>query len=904
MISKGEKKLFLIDAYALIYRAFFAFSKNPRITSKGFDTSAIYGFTNTLIDLINSEKPQYLGVVFDTPKKTHRHIEYVEYKANRDSMPEGISSAIPYIKKILNAFNIPILLLDGFEADDVIGTLAKQAEKQNFQTYMLTPDKDFAQLVSKSTFMYRPSNRGNPSEIWDVNQVCERFNIDNVEQVIDFLGMVGDAVDNIPGIAGVGPKTASKLLKIYGSIEEMYSRINEFNEGKLKEKILTSKDKAFLSKKLATIITNAPINLNSDDLQFSDPNIVELNEIFNELEFKRVLERLSLIVKKSDLVKNNSKNNGQLDMFSVDTKLKNSIIQYGNQITSISSLSNCLKKIKLNQPIAFFQLYNKHNILIGLSFSQSYNQSHYIIFNDELNFDDLIKMFRPIFSSEDSEKIFWQSKDFLFLLKKHQLSLNGKFFDITIADYLLNPDSNRTLSGLLQKYDIETINIDLLDLTLKEDISSYLIESSRVLIKLKDILLALIEDGSLIKLFYDVELPLVNVLLNMEFHGIHLDVQSLIEYSKKLTSKINNLEKSIFLHANERFNIASPKQLGDILFLKMKLVAKPKKTKSGQFSTSESELRKIRDKHKIIDDILLFRTYQKLLSTYVNALPLLIDKYDNKIHTTFNQTITNTGRLSSSSPNLQNIPIRKSSGKEVRRAFIPSKGHILMAADYSQIELRLIAELSKEKTMIESFLNNEDIHITTASKVFKIDLDKVTSDMRLSAKTVNFGIIYGVSAFGLSEQSALNRKEAADLINMYFSTYPRLKLFIDNQIDFARTNGFVKTILGRKRYLRNINSRNSFIRSHDERNAVNMPIQGSAADLIKLAMINIDREFDKLKLKSKMVLQVHDELVFDVPLEEKDIVKKLVKKNMESVYNTTVPLKVEIGFGTNWLDAH
>ena len=904
MISKGEKKLFLIDAYALIYRAFFAFSKNPRITSNGFDTSAIYGFTNTLIDLINTEKPKYLGVVFDTPKKTHRHVEYIEYKANRDAMPEGISAAIPYIKKILNAFNIPILFLDGFEADDVIGTLAKQAEKQNFQTYMLTPDKDFAQLVSKSTFMFRPSNRGNPSEVWDVEKVCQKFNIDNVSQVIDFLGMVGDSVDNIPGIAGVGPKTASKLIKKYGSVEVMYSNIAELDEGKLKEKIFISKDKALLSKKLATIITDAPIDLNPDNLQFSDPNLVELNKIFNKLEFKRLLDRLSFSVKDTDFVKNKSSKNGQLDMFTIDSKLKNSVMQHGIRINSIPMLKINIKKINFNQPISFFTVYNNEKTLIGLSFSQSNSHSYYIIFSNELSFSDSVRELIPILSSQDVEKIFWNSKEFFALLRQHEIFIQGEFFDIMLADYLINPDSNRTFSGVLQKHNIETINIDLLDLVIIEDLSSYLIEGARVLLLVKDILLPLIKKGKLGKLFYDVELPLVSVLLNMESNGIHLDIYSLSEYSKELTVKIQNLEKSIFLHANEKFNIASPKQLGDVLFLKMKLTDKPKKTKSGQFATGESELLKLKGKHKIIDDILLFRTYQKLLTTYVNALPLLIDKKDKKIHTTFNQTVTNTGRLSSSAPNLQNIPIRKFSGKEVRRSFIASPGHILMAADYSQIELRLIAELSEEKTMIEAFLNNEDIHTSTASKVFKVDLDQVTANMRLSAKTVNFGIIYGVSAFGLSEQSTLNRKEAAEIIKTYFATYPDLKLFIDNQIDFARENGYVKTILGRRRYLRNINSRNTFIRAHDERNAVNMPIQGSAADLIKLAMINIEKELNKLKLKSKMVLQVHDELVFDVLIEEKEIVQKVVEKKMENVYDSNVPLKVDVGFGANWLDAH
>ena len=903
MLSKGDKKLFLIDAYALIYRAYFAFSKNPRITSKGFDTSAIYGFTNILFDLINTEAPTHLGVVFDTPQKTHRHIEYVEYKANRDSMPEGISTAIPYIKQILNAFNIPILFVDGFEADDVIGTLAKQAEKNNFQTYMLTPDKDFAQLVTENILMFRPGTRGNPNEIWDVNKVCEKFDINNVDQVIDFLGMVGDSVDNIPGISGVGPKTASKLLKTYGSIENLYSASEEL-EGKLKEKVVNGKQHAFLSKKLATIITDVPIKLDISSLKCNSPDLVELKNIFDNLEFRRIYDRVSKKFSENTHQIKLSSNSDQLDMFAVDTVLTNSIIKKGVRISIVSELQDVVKKMSFKKEVTFFLISEKDD-LVGMSFAESLDSIFYLIFNESLSLSKVLSELAVIFNSENIEKNFFDSKKIRHVLSEYDISCAGICFDIGIADYLINPDSNRTFSTLIQKYNLDTINLDLLNTSLEKDRVSYLIEAARILIKIKSQQKILLKENNLMNLFYNIELPLVNVLCNMEQNGISLDTDLLNQYSNVLNKEIEKLEAQIYNFANEKFNIGSPKQLGDILFNKMKLSEKPKKTKSGQFATGESELIKLKGHHPIIESILLFRTYNKLLSTYVNALPLLINSVDRKIHTTFNQTVASTGRLSSSNPNLQNIPIRRQSGKDVRKAFVPSnKEHILMCADYSQIELRLIAEFSKEDNMIDAFLNNEDIHTTTASKVFQVNISEVTKEMRSNAKVVNFGIIYGVSAFGLSEQSSLNRKESADLIETYFRTYPKLKLFINDQIDFAKENGYVETILGRKRYLRNINSRNSFIRGHDERNAVNMPIQGSAADMIKLAMIKIYKEFHNLGLKSKMVLQVHDELVFDVYCSEQEIVKEIVKNNMENVYPMQVPLKVDLGFGQNWLEAH
>ena len=898
------KKLFLIDAYALIYRSYFAFSRNPRITSNGFETSAIYGFVNSLVELLSKEQPTHLGVVFDTPKKTHRHIQYVEYKANRDAMPEGISNAIPYIKDILDSLNIPCLFVDGFEADDVIGTLASQASIQGFETYMMTPDKDFAQLVTDKIFMYRPGQRGNKHQIWNVETVCEKFDINNVSQVVDFLGMVGDSVDNIPGIAGVGPKTASKLLKKYGSLEGVYASVESL-EGKLKEKILLSKENAFLSKQLAKIVLNAPIQLNADNLIIEEPNWEKLNLIFNELEFRRIYERIRIIFNHASNKLNNASNyeSNQLSLFQIHEKDQAHIINNAIKLTTYKSIQEVVKALTIEPQIGVVS-YARNNNLLGIALSCKSNQ-YYMLFNNNLIAKSTLQILEPLFETKDIKKIYLNAKIIFKFLTQTSIKFCDNFFDIHLADYLINSENNLSFSNILQRHNIDGINIDLLDMDSDNGIICYLIETSRSLIEINKKQQIILEKENLMSLFMDVEKPLVKVLLHMESNGVCIDTIALNNYSDYLTREISVLTEQIHQLANQSFNIASPKQLGEILFQKLKLSDKPKKTKSGQFSTNESELIKLKNTHPIITKVLLYRTYQKLLSTYVNALPLLMDKQDQKIHTTFNQTVTNTGRLSSSSPNLQNIPIRKDSGKDVRRAFIASgKDYVLMAADYSQIELRLIAELSNEETMLQSFLKGEDIHKSTASKVFKVDLDNVSDEMRSNAKVVNFGIIYGVSAFGLSEQSTLNRKEASELIKVYFETYPNLKNYIDNQISFAQKNGYVQTILGRKRYLRNINSRNSFIRGHDERNAVNMPVQGSAADLIKLAMISIDKAISANSLKSKMVLQVHDELVFDVHVSEKEIVKEMVKNTMEQIYTTKVPLKVDVGFGHNWLEAH
>ena len=909
MKSSGKKKIFLIDAYALIYRAYFAFSRNPRITSRGFDTSAIYGFTNTLVDLLNRETPDYLGVVFDTPKKTHRHLEYKAYKANRPKTPEGIIKAIPYIKKILKAFNIPVLFLDGFEADDVIGTLAKRASQDGFDVYMMTPDKDFAQLVEESIFMYRPGRSGKPAEIWDIQRVCERFDIISVEQVIDYLAMVGDAVDNIPGIAGVGPKTASKLLSKYGTIERVYDNIAEL-KGSLKEKVLSGKSMAALSKKLATILLDVPIFVSFEDLKFSEPDWHLLEAIFYELEFKKIYERTVKIFKNKNIEFSKEftspSQSDQLSLFNIDDTQLDHVMNNGIRILEKREMRKIIETLLEDQRLTIFVLYKKDTPL-GISMSSEKNQIYYIIPTNDFSFEIVLSELTLVFEQQSVLKICFDIKRLFKLFYSYKVSVKispKSTFDIMIADYLLHPDTSRTFLTIVDKNLLDTINLDLFGLNSKKEISCYLIEAGRLLFEIQKNQSKLLENNGLKDLYFDVELPLSSVLFHMEENGICIDTKALNQYSITLKTKILNLQTVIYQLAGEHFNINSPKQLGEILFVKLNLTNKPKKTKSGQFSTNENELLKLKNTHPIINNILLFRTYQKLISTYIDALPLLLNKKDNKIHTNFNQTVTVTGRLSSSRPNLQNIPIRKESGKDVRRAFVASNDHILMSADYSQIELRLIAELSQEENMLQAFLNYEDIHKSTAAKVFGVLEQEVTSEMRSHAKIVNFGIIYGVSAFGLSEQTSLTRKESAELIQMYFITYPQLKKFIDQQINFAQKNGYVRTILGRKRYLRNINSRNSFVRGHDERNAINMPVQGSAADLIKMAMISIQNQFENNNFLSKMVLQVHDELVFDVHLSEKKLVEQIVKNTMENIYKTKVPLIVEIGFGNNWLEAH
>ncbi len=813
-------------------------------------------------------------------------------------------SAIPLIKEFLKTFNIPIIFADGYEADDVIGTISKLASQNSYEVYMYTPDKDFAQLVSENVYMYRPGQRGADHQIWDTNMVCEKFEINNVSQVIDYLGMVGDAVDNIPGISGVGPKTASKLLTKYGSMEGVYSNIGDL-KGKLKENIVNGEENAKLSKKLATILVNVPVEFNYNELELTEPNWENVKLLFEKLEFRRIYDRAYKFFHKANSDSQNfiETENLQLSLFSEPTVNENIKIKKSTDLDTEKKIKGTVKSI-LNSDIIYISHYIENSNLHALSISFD-DKSFHVLIDERLTSSTVLKLLEPVFSSREITKVFYDSKTFLKCLMIYNIEFSENFFDILIADYVIDPENNHSIENIFIRHNLNNLPILKTQLGLQAHLVDYLNIISNSIPVIYEKQNELLGSNKLKNLFLNVEQPLVEVLIKMELYGVNLDTTALKNYSNNLNEKINLLKSQIFNLSEISFNISSPKQLGEILFEKLKLSDKPKKTKSGQYSTNEMELLKLKKKHPIIEKVLDYRTLQKLLNTYVDALPSMINQNDKKIHTSFNNTVTNTGRLSSSSPNLQNIPIRKDSGKDVRRAFVPSNSdHILMAADYSQIELRLIAELSNEEKMIAAFLKGEDIHRSTASKVFKVSLDNVSDEMRSNAKVVNFGIIYGVSAFGLSEQSTLTRKEASELIKLYFLTYPKLKAYIEEQISFAQKNGYVQTLLGRKRQLRNINSRNSFIRSHDERNAVNMPIQGSAADLIKLSMINIDREFQAKSIKSKMILQVHDELVFDVLNSERKIVEQIVRDKMENVYYTRVPLKVDIGFGEDWLEAH
>ena len=813
-------------------------------------------------------------------------------------------SAIPLIKEFLKTFNIPIIFADGYEADDVIGTISKLASQNSYEVYMYTPDKDFAQLVSENVYMYRPGQRGAAHQIWDTNMVCEKFEINNVSQVIDYLGMVGDAVDNIPGIAGIGPKTASKLLTKYGSMEGVYSNIGDL-KGKLKENIVNGEENAKLSKKLATILVNVPVEFNYNELELTEPNWENVKLLFEKLEFRRIYDRAYKFFHKANSDSQNfiETENLQLSLFSEPTVNENIKIKKSIDLDTEKKIKGTVKSI-LNSDIIYISHYIDNSNLHALSISFD-DKSFHVLIDERLTSSTVLKLLEPVFSSREITKVFYDSKTFLKCLMIYNIEFSENFFDILIADYVIDPENNHSIENIFIRHNLNNLPILKTQLGLQAHLVDYLNIISNSIPVIYEKQNELLGSNKLKNLFLNVEQPLVEVLIKMELHGVNLDTTALKNYSNSLNEKINLLKSQIFNLSEISFNISSPKQLGEILFEKLKLSDKPKKTKSGQYSTNETELLKLKKKHPIIEKVLDYRTLQKLLNTYVDALPSMINQKDKKIHTSFNNTVTNTGRLSSSSPNLQNIPIRKDSGKDVRRAFVPSNSdHILMAADYSQIELRLIAELSNEEKMIAAFSKGEDIHRSTASKVFKVSLDDVSDEMRSNAKVVNFGIIYGVSAFGLSEQSTLTRKEASELIKLYFLTYPKLKAYIEEQISFAQKNGYVQTLLGRKRRLRNINSRNSFIRSHDERNAVNMPIQGSAADLIKLSMINIDREFQAKSIKSKMILQVHDELVFDVLNSERKIVEQIVRDKMENVYYTRVPLKVDIGFGEDWLEAH
>ena len=878
----SKKKLFLIDAYALIYRAYYAFIKNPRINSKGFDTSAIMGFLNSIFDILKRENPDYFSVVFDKGGSSDRIEIYEEYKANRDSTPEPILDSVPIIHEILTELGIKTLELSGYEADDIIGTVAKKAEKEGLLTYMVTPDKDFAQLVTDSTFLYKPARFGNGIEIWGIDEVKNKFEVDNPLQVIDFLGMMGDSVDNIPGLPGVGEKTAKKFIKEYGSIENLYENLDDI-KGKLKDKISSNKELGLLSKKLATIITDVPIEYSIEELKISNSNSEKILSIFNELEFKRLKENYLKLFGKSSNEKEDKQN------LEFDFKQQYNSKIFSQKVESKLGTELLIKKISSEKSVALDYCFEKGNSYI--SFCLNTEVSYYIQFEySELS--KVINSLKAFFLSE-SIKIIYDHKFLSKELQKNNIDFNINFFDIKIANYLI--DSSR-------RDDLESI----IKTNLNTELTESEINSKVVLIyKLYKILEKDLINHNLIDLFYDVEMPLSSVLMQMEYNGVKLDKKLIDEIKVQFRENLNDLENYIFNFCKKTFNLASPKQLGEILFDDLKLESNPKKTKTGQYSTSEETLSKLSKKHEIVTKILDWRSLQKLMSTYINALPDQVNLKTKKIHSIFNQTNTSTGRLSSNNPNLQNIPIRTNNGKLIRKAFTSSNNNsVLISADYSQIELRVIASMSGDENMINAFNNNQDIHASTAAKVFNVDLGRVTREQRSHAKIVNFGIIYGVSAFGLSNQTNLSRSESKIIIDNYYNSYPALKEFMSNQINFARENGFVQTILGRKRFLNDINSRNGMIRSSAERNAINTPVQGSAADIIKLSMINISDELKNNSLKSKLILQVHDELVFDVPLEEVDLIKKIILDKMENAYKLKVPLTVDLGVGNNWLEAH
>ena len=925
---ENSKNLFLLDAYALIYRGYYAFIKNPRINSKGTDTSAILGFMNSLFEIIRTQNPDYLAVAFDKGGSVTRSEMFEEYKSNRDKTPEPILVAIPYIKEILEGMKIPILEKEGFEADDIIGTVAKDAEENNFKVYMVTPDKDFAQLVSHNIFLCKPARMGNSMEIWGVDEVKDKFEVESPDQVIDYLGMMGDSVDNIPGLPGVGDKTAKKFIKQYGSLENLLQNAHEVT-GKLGEKIIENKELGVLSKKLAKIILDVPIDYNLDEFKLSDPDKEIVLKVFDELEFRRIKETFFKIFGTiSSPIEEKGAEVVQGDLFSETYNLEsnkdslNDSKSIYQRIESFEELKLLVEKMMKQEIVAFDTETEGLNALetdiVGISFSWQKGIGYYLpIKNNKSAHEKSFEILRPFFESTEIIKVGHNIKFDIQVLHKYNVKVSSPIYDTMVAHYLINPDMRHNLDTLSESYlnyspiSIESLigkkgknQISMRDVSI-DKITDYASEDADITLQLKSIFDKEIEVNNLSKIFYDIEIPMINVLSEMETEGIKIDTSYLEKLDKEFEEDLEKLKKEIFKKSGEEFNLNSPKQLGEILFDKLKLVSKPKKTKTGQYSTSEEVLSSLANDHKIIEDILEWRSLDKLQNTYVKSLPNEVSSLTNRVHSSFNQTVTTTGRLSSNNPNLQNIPIRTANGQKIRRAFIPrGSDYILMAADYSQIELRVIASMSNEKNMIDAFVNNQDIHTMTASKIYNVDPENVTREQRGNAKTVNFGIIYGVSAFGLSQQTDLNRSESKVMIDNYFLNYPGLKKYMSDQIDFARNNGYVETIMGRRRYLQNINSQNNMLRSSSERNAINAPIQGSAADIIKIAMININSELKKQSLKSKMLLQVHDELVFDVHKSEKDQIKDIVKTTMESAVKLKVPLKIDLEFGKNWLEAH
>ena len=920
-------KLFLLDAYALIYRAYYALIRNPRINSKGMNTSAIMGFVNTLNEVLTKENPTHIAVAFDPSGPTFRHEQYPEYKAQREECPEDIKNAVPIIKKILNAWNIKTLEVSGYEADDVIGTVALRAGENSITTYMLTPDKDYGQLVRDNVYMYRPKFGNAGYDIMGVEEVKQKYDLSTPLQVIDLLGLMGDASDNIPGCPGVGEKTAIKLIKEFGSIENLVANTEQL-KGAMKKKVEENKEKIIFSKYLATIKTDVPMELNLDDLKIQEPNEDELRNIFEDLEFKtlidRVLKKTQKSPKKADL---------QLDLFAEfttngeesaenssfaslkDTPHEYKLVDNEEEIKKLCDFLMTFEILSLDTETTSTNAIEAE--LVGMSFSVEENKAFYVpVPANREEALRIVNIFKPLYENEKILKVGQNIKYDLEVLANYGVTLKGKMFDTMIAHYVIQPELYHNMDYLAEIYlKYKTIHIDELigpkgkgqknmrDLK-PEDVYEYAAEDADVTLKLKNILEKEIEKAGVEHLFYEIEMPLMPVLASMEMNGVCLDTDSLKETSEVLTNRLKDIEEKIYELAGQEFNIASPKQVGEILFDKLKIVEKAKKTKTGQYVTNEEVLQGLKHKHEIVGNILEHRGLKKLLGTYIDALPSLVNKRTGRIHTSFNQTITSTGRLSSSDPNLQNIPVRGEDGKEIRKAFIPEEGCLFFSADYSQIELRVMAHLSDDENMIEAFREGYDIHAATAAKIYKEDINEVSRDQRTKAKRANFGIIYGITVFGLAERLDISRDEAKQLIDGYFETFPKVKEYMETAKETARKNGYVETLFKRRRYLADINSRNATVRGFAERNAINAPIQGTAADIIKVAMINIYNRFNQEGIRSKMILQVHDELNFSVYPEEKEKVEKIVLEEMQSAFSMKVPLVADCGWGENWLEAH
>lgn len=929
-----DKRLFLLDAMALIYRAYYALMRSPRITSRGRNTNSQFGFTNTLADLINNQKPTHMAVCFDTAALTERHTDFTDYKANRQEAPEDILSAIPDIKKIITGFNIPCIEKDGYEADDIIGTLAKQAEKAGYEVFMVTPDKDYGQLVSEKIKIYKPGYQGGSVEILGVEEVCKKWDIDDVSKVIDILGLMGDSVDNIPGIPGIGEKTAAKLIKEYSSIENLIENADKI-KGAVGEKVRNGIDKAILSKKLATIILNVPVEFHEENFLIKPMNKAALTEIFTELEFKSMGKRIL----GEDITVPQSGKASQLNLFgnAVVAQTSEEIIIASTEIKTIQNTDHdyilvsgekeikyLVQKLLSYKEISFdtetTNVDANYANLVGMSFSVVPHHGYYIAFTQDKSItNEILSWLEPLFSSLNILWIGHNLKYDLTVLKRAGIELKGKLFDTLLANYVIDPESKRSMDFLSEKY-LGYIPISITELIGKkgklqgnmkdvdiEKAKEYAVEDTDITLQLKNKFEPELFAKNVEKIFYEVESPLVKVLVDMEYEGINVDVEFLKSYSDSLEKEIIDAEKNVYEQAGLKFNLASPKQLGEVLFDKMQLDCNAKKTKSGQYATGEDVLIKLSKEHKICEDILIFRELTKLKSTYIDALPSLIHPESGRVHTCYAQAVAVTGRLSSTNPNLQNIPIRTEKGREIRKAFIPrDSNHVLVSADYSQIELRIIAAISGDPNMIDAFKNDKDIHLTTAARVFNVDEADVTKEMRYKAKSVNFGIIYGQGAFGLAENLKISKSEAKEIIDNYKLQFPGIQAYMDNTINFCREHGYVETLMGRKRWLKDINSANFTIRSFAERNAINSPIQGAAADMIKLAMIKIHSELKTRGLKSAMLLQVHDELVFDVPKDELNIVKPLILECMQNamLLPNNVPSKAEIGEGNNWLEAH